>query len=326
MSFTPSATPRVPQKKEESNKKIIYILIALLGLSLSYIVYDKVKSSNAIHEKEATITEVTSQKDSLDKEYAKITTRFDSLSKTNVNLQGNLATQNTELLKQKANISDLMNKKNITSDELKHARLMIATLNEKLDSFEAEINKLKAENKVLDSSNKQLTTEKTVLTTEKKHLLDTLGTTIDDNKKLADKVDVASTLSASNINVSAIHVKSNGQESEVSKAKNVNLLRISCTIDENRVTPSGNKILYVCAYNPNGTPSGTESNFTLRDGTLKPYTNKVEISYEQGKTSKVSFNWKPDSKFVPGSYKIEIYNNGFKIGEAIKDIRKNSWF
>ena len=326
MSFTPSATPRVPQKKDESSKKVIYILLALLALLLGYIIYDKVQTRNALHEKDSAITEVTSEKDSLDKEYAKITTRFDSLSKTNVGLQGNLAATNTELLKQKASINELVNKKNITSDELKKARLMIASLNEKLDSFEAEINKLKAENKVLDSSNKQLTTDKTVLTTEKKHLLDTLGTTVDENKKLADKVDVASTLSASNINVTAIHVNSSGKESEVSKAKNVNLLRISCTIDENRITPSGNKTLYVCVYNPNGTPSGTESNFVMRDGTQKPYTNKVDVSYEQGKTSKVSFNWRPDSKFVPGSYKIEIYNNGFKIGEAVKDIKKNGWF
>ena len=128
------------------------------------------------------------------------------------------------------------------------------------------------------------------------------------------------------MNVTALKLKSNGQESEVTKAKNAELLRISCTIDENRVAPSGNNTLYVCAFSPDGKPSGSEGNFILRDGTEKPYTNKVDISYEQGKISKVSFNWKPGTKFIPGNYKIEIYNNGFKIGEAIKELKKGGLF
>ncbi|MEI6185110.1 MAG: hypothetical protein WCP65_06230, partial [Bacteroidota bacterium] len=164
------------------------------------------------------------------------------------------------------------------------------------------------------------------LTTEKKLLTDTLTATTNQNKVLADKVDVASTLKASNINVTALKLKSDGSESIVTKAKNASLLRISCTIDENRVTPTGNKTLYVCVYGPDGKPSGSEGTFGLRDGSDKSYTNKVDVAYEQGKVSKVSFNWKPGTKFVPGSYKIEIYNNGFKIGEAIKDLRKGGLF
>jgi len=325
MSFTPSATPRVPQKKDD-NKNVIYILIALLALAFGYIVYDKTQTKNVIEQKDQAISTATNAKDSLTAEFAKVSKRMDSLNANNVSLQGNLAEKNTALLKQKANIDELAHKKNLSADELKKARLMIANLNEKLDGFIAEINKLKAENKVLDSSNKQLTTDKNQLTTEKKQLIDTLTATTNTNKVLADKVDVASTLKASNINVTAIKLKSDGSESIVSKAKNATLLRISCTLDENRVAPTGNKTLYVCAFGPDGKPSGTEGNFGLRDGSEKPFTNKVDVAYEQGKVSKVSFNWKPGTKFVPGSYKIEIYNNGFKIGEAIKDLRKGGLF
>ena len=326
MSFTPSATPRVPQKKDDNSKKTIVILLVLLAIAIGYVIYDKVQTKNVIQQKDETITIATTAKDSLASEFAKISKRFDTLSSNNVNLQGSLAAKNTELLKQKASIDELAHKKNLSAEELKKARMLIAGLNEKLDSFEAEIKKLKMENKVLDSSNKQLTTDKNQLTTEKKQLIDTLTTTTNQNKVLADKVDVATTLKASNINVTAIKVKSDGKESEVSKAKNADLLRISCTIDENRVAPSGNKTLYVCAFSPDGKPNGSEGNFTLRDGSEKPFTNKVDVSYEQGKISKVSFNWKPGTKFVPGSYKIEIYNNGFKIGEAIKELKKGGWF
>jgi len=326
MSFTPSAMPRVPQKKDDNSKKIIILLLALLAVAIGYLVYDKTQSKNTIQQKDETISAVTSAKDSLATEFAKISKRMDSLSSSNVTLQGSLAEKNTEMLKQKASIDELAHRKNLSAEELKKARLMIANLNEKLDGFEAEIKKLKAENKVLDSSNKQLTTDKNQLTTEKKLLIDTLTTTTNQNKVLADKVDVASTLKASNIDVVAMKVKSSGKETVVTKAKNADLLRISCTLDENRITPSGNKSLYVCVFAPDGKASGTEGNFTLRDGSDKPYTNKVDVAYEQGKVSKVSFNWKPGTKFVPGSYKIEIYNNGFKIGEALKDLRKGGLF
>ena len=326
MSFTPSAVPRVPQKKDDNSKKMIIILLVLLALVTGYLVYDKIQTKNVILQKEETITVSNNAKDSLANEVAKISKRFDTLSSSNVNLQGSLAAKNTELLKQKASIDELAHRKNLSAEELKKARLMIAGLNEKLDSFEAEINKLKLENKILDSSNKQLNTDKNQLTSEKKQLIDTLTVTTNENKVLADKVDVATTLKASNINVTALKVKSDGKESEVSKAKNADLLRISCTIDENRVAPSGNKTLYVCAFSPDGKPSGSEGNFTLRDGSEKPYTNKVDVNYEQGKISKVSFNWKPGTKFMPGNYKIEIYNNGFKIGEAIKELKKSGWF
>jgi hypothetical protein len=40
----------------------------------------------------------------------------------------------------------------------------------------------------------------------------------------------------------------------------------------------------------------------------------------------VSFNWKKNDKYAEGNYKIEIYNNGFKIGESVKTLKKGGLF
>jgi len=95
---------------------------------------------------------------------------------------------------------------------------------------------------------------------------------------------------------------------------------------KNRIAVNGKKNLYVIVTKPDGKVSGIEGTFTDRDGAEKSYTNKVEIDYEQGKIIPVSFNWKPGEKFVTGNYKIEIYNNGFKIGETAKNLRKGGLF
>jgi len=57
------------------------------------------------------------------------------------------------------------------------------------------------------------------------------------------------------------------------------------------------------------------------------YTEKVEVTYEQGKRKNVSFDWKQkDANYQVGDYKIQIYHNGFKIGEGIKTLKKGGLF
>jgi nicotinamidase-related amidase len=66
--------------------------------------------------------------------------------------------------------------------------------------------------------------------------------------------------------------------------------------------------------------------FKTRDGIELQYTETIDVNYEQGKVLPVSFDWKPGTQFIPGDYKIEIYNNGFKIGETKKPMKKGGLF
>ena len=46
----------------------------------------------------------------------------------------------------------------------------------------------------------------------------------------------------------------------------------------------------------------------------------------QGQKQTVNVEWSQNSKFQTGDYKIEIYNNGFKIGEGNVTLRKGGLF
>ncbi|MBL0146722.1 MAG: hypothetical protein IPP48_14305 [Chitinophagaceae bacterium] len=135
---------------------------------------------------------------------------------------------------------------------------------------------------------------------------------------------------ASNFSIIGINEKNNGKEKTTTTAKRVDKLRISFDLDENRVSPSGEKKIYVCITDPGGKPITSEilgsGNFNTRDGEQKAFTQKMDINYTQGQRQTLSIDWKNDGKYETGNYKIEVFHNGFKIGEGVKSLKKGGLF
>jgi len=156
--------------------------------------------------------------------------------------------------------------------------------------------------------------------TEKK--LDAAVRTI---KEKDDIIDLATTLNATSFNITSIHEKNNGQERSTVIAKKTDKLRISFDISENKIAASGPAELYVCITGPDGTPISVEAlgsgKFTTRNGQEKFYTEKIAINYVTGNRQTVSFDWRQNSFFEPGMYKIDVFNNGFSIGSGIRYLK-----
>lgn len=315
------------QQQPKDNRKLIYgiLIVALLG-TWGYIIYDKSKNKETVTQLETRITNVDSARNAIQQEFLVVSAKADSLTQNNIQLHGDLADKSASIQKLKSNITSILKKKNASESELAQAKQMIGELNGKVDGLLAEVEKLKGENQVLTTTNQQLNTEKTQLTADKQNLEENLNTTKTEKKQLEDKVDVASTLHASNIGITAVNVKSNGKEKETTTAKRADLMRLSFYIDENRITPSGTKDIYVIVTAPDGKVISEGSTFNSRDEGSKPYTSKVAVNYEQGKTIPVSFDLKQSDKYLQGDYKIEIYNNGFKIGQGVKTLKKGGIF
>ncbi len=323
MSYTPSATPQ--QEAPKDNRKLIYgILTVLLLGTWGYIIYDKSKTKETIIVKDTQILDITNAKDSIQLAFNDASAKLDSLAGTNTQLQGDLAVKNEEIIKLKGNIRGILNKKNASDAELREAKAMIAELNGKIDGLFADLEKLKGENLQLTATNNQLSTDKQNLTAEKQNLEKNLSATEMAKRNVED---LASTLHASNLAIAAVNLKSSGKEKETTTAKRADLLRFSFDLDENRVAPSGSKQIYVVVYAPDGKILGNGTTFRTRDAVDLNYTNRVEVNYEQGKRTPVSFDYKQqDGKYQIGDYKIEIYHNGFKIGQGTKTLKKGGLF
>jgi peptidoglycan hydrolase CwlO-like protein len=318
----PSASPQnQPPKKDSKNLIIGLLAVGILG-TWGYFLWDKNKSDQQITSLQTQYVAVDSSKNELQKSFDAAVIRLDSLTGYNNELEGKLSERNSEIQKMKNNIAAKLKKERLTEREKKELASQITELNTKIGNLEAEVARLTQENQVL-------TTEKTQLTADKEKLTTDLTTTTTAKVELEKKVDVASTLNASNIGITPINEKSGGREKVTTTAKRVDKLVISFDVD-NRIAPAGSTDVYVAVTDPEGKPVTVEAlgsgTFTTREEGDKFYTFKMPVTIETGKKVHVEYPWKQNSGFKKGNYKIEVYHNGFKIGESVRELKKGGLF
>jgi MoaA/NifB/PqqE/SkfB family radical SAM enzyme len=218
----------------------------------------------------------------------------------------------------KAEIRKILNDKNATQSQLAKARTMIAELNSKITGLEEEVTRLTGENKELVTVNTSLKKEKADLETN-------LTTRTTEKEELEKTVDVASTFSASNIQVTPLNERRNGKEKSTSTSKKVDKLVVSFDV-ENRIAKSGPADMYLIVTAPDGKViAGDGSVLNTRSDGDKNFTAKIPVEYVQGERKPIQFPIRQDD-FQTGNYKIEIYHNGFKIGEGVRSLKKGGLF
>jgi hypothetical protein len=328
MSYTnyPSAdTPQQQPQPPKDNRKVIYgILITVLVLTWVYIIYDKAindkNQSDKLEKIQSDYLSVDSSRNAIQVEYNRDLARIDSLEGSNTQLKGELAERKNKIDQLKDQLRTELSKKNA---DLAKAKELESQLKAQVTDLFAQIDQLKQQNQQLTASNQQLTTERDTLTVQKHAVEQNLATVAAEK---AHVEDIGSTLNVSGVNITALQVKHDGREVVTSKAKRADLFKISFNV-ENRISASGQKDLYVCVTGPDGKPITMPSNgsgsFTTRDEGDKVFTKQVSVQYTQGQVMPVSFEWKPENgKYAQGDYKVQIYQNGFKIGEGTITLKK----
>jgi len=318
----PSATPQSqPPKKDYKNLVIGLLAAGFLG-TWGYLLWNNNKQEQVQTQQQSQIAKVTDEKGQLQKNFDDALVRLDSLTGTNNKLQGQLTEGQGQIAKLKANIRGILGKQKITEAERKKAEELIKELNDKIGNLEQQVAQL-------TQDNQQLNADKTALTADKEKLTTDLTTTTSAKQELEKKVDVASTLNASNISITPMHERKDGKDKETTTARKVNKLVIGFDV-ANRIAQTGQTDVYVCITGPDGKPisvpalgSGT---FTSREEGDKVYTAKVPVDFEAGKNKSIQFAWKQNSEFMKGDYKIEIFHNGFKIGEGTRTLKKGGIF
>jgi hypothetical protein len=318
----PSATPQSQPPRKDFKNLIIGILAAGFLGTWGYLLWNNNKQEQVQQQQQTQIAKVTDEKGQLQKNFDDALVRLDSLTGTNNKMQTQLNERQTEIGKLKGQIRGILKKEKLTEEEKKKAEGLIKDLNDKISNLEQEVARLTQENQ-------QLTTDKANLTQEKDKLTTDLQTTTTAKQDLEKKVDIASTLNASNIAITPVKDKKNGQEKVTTTAKKVDKLIISFDV-ANRIAQTGQTDVYVCITGPDGkaisVPSLGSGSFTTRDEGDKVFTAKVPVEIEASKSKSVQFAWKQNTPFMKGNYKIEIFHNGFKIGEGTRELKKGGIF
>ncbi|TAL42853.1 MAG: hypothetical protein EPN92_11080 [Chitinophagaceae bacterium] len=310
-----------PSRKNYKNVIIGVLAVAFLGTG-GYLLVDKTKSGEVIEKQQTQIAQVTDEKSDIQKSFDESLARLDSMTGSNSDLNNKLVLKNKEIAKTKTEIRSILNKKNATVAELSRAKDLIASLNDKIATMEQEVARLTQDNQVL-------TQDKVVLTVEKEKLTQDLTATNVIKEDLTKKVDVASTLNASNITITPVNVKKNEKEKITETAKRVDKLVISFDVN-NRIAQPGMTDVYVLVTGPDGKLISTEAlgsgTFTTREAGDKLYTTKLPVNIETATKKMVEFSFTQATDFSQGNYTIQIYQNGFMIGEGTRELKKGGLF
>jgi hypothetical protein len=300
---------------------IVLLAIAFAG-TLGYAIISSNQHTTAIEQNNTQVVKVSDEKSTLQKSFDESLVRLDSMAGVSHAMNNHLVAENVQIAKKKAEIRRILNDKNASAAELAKAREMITQLNDRISTMEQDVARL-------SQDKQQLTHDKVALVQDTTTLDSSLQVTTVAQQNLEKKVDIASTLNASNIAIIPVDVKHNGKEKITSTAKHVNKLLIKFDVS-NLIAQSGLTDVYVCIIGPDGksinAPEAGSGTFTTRDEGDKSFTAKVPVDFQMAQKKNVEFAFTPGSNFQQGSYTIQIYQNGFKIGEGTRELKKGGLF
>ena len=311
------------QQQEQKNKQsIAWAMVVVLGLATAMFGYLFTTQKNELTQQESMVVEKAH-------ELAITKTKLDSISTV-------LDTKIAEIERLGGDVTELTKvKERLEADKIAFSRSKKVETGKYLskikeyEKFLVEkdelIAQLRAENEHLVASNDSLSTHVGTLTSEREKLVqrqaeltDSVVTFTAANKELSDKVSLAASLKAANIKVLAVNSRGKTKDKEEYKAKRVDKLKLTFTLPENALTAQEPKDIYVRVLDPNGAViaddatgsgefdiNGAPSRFTARESVAYQNNNqKVELLYDNAK------------QFSPGKYNVELYAEGYKIGNT----------
>ncbi|PSL07938.1 hypothetical protein [Cecembia rubra] len=198
----------------------------------------------------------------------------------------------------------------------------IAALNRRINSYAKTLQEKDAEILQLREANQQLLTENQSLRTTQAEIEDEVVKLNQKQQELQEKVNIAAVLKAENINVAAVN--SRGREREDGfRNRQIEKLKISFNLADNKVAEHGNKDVFVQVIAPNNQPifdvakgSGT---FTI-DGREEFYTVHQDINFNNTKQT-LTYFYEKGSKYAPGTYEVRIFAEGHQIGNKTFEVK-----
>ncbi|OJV21121.1 MAG: hypothetical protein BGO21_09570 [Dyadobacter sp. 50-39] len=296
------------ERKSNTGLVVGLILMTILAAVFGYLYY---KEHNITQKQEtdlsARVQELAASEIKLDS----ISKQLDARILEVQNLGGDIA----ELQKVKASLES--DRASLRKGNANMGR-KIKEYEEFLTKKDTEIAQLREENQQLISQNEGLTQEKNELQTSRQAVRDSLTGVQAKNTELESKVTMAAALRARNVKVYAVSSKGKVREGENVKSKRVDKVRVDFILEKNPLTATDDKTIYMRIIDPSGatiSDTKTGSGVFQYNGQEQGYTISKDITYSNNNQD-VSIMYDRDAPFTSGKYTIELYAEGFSIGEG----------
>lgn len=296
------------ERKSNTGLVVGLILMTILAAVFGYLYY---KEHNITQKQE---TDLTARVQELAASEIKLDSISKQLDARILEVQG-LGGDVAELQKVKASLESdraALRKGNVSMGR------KIKEYEEFLTKKDTEIAQLREENQQLISQNEGLTQEKIELQTSRQAVRDSLSGVVAQKTELESKVTMAAALRARNVKVYAVSSKGKVREGENVKSKRVDKVRVDFILEKNPLTAADSKTIYMRIIDPSGatiSDTKTGSGVFQYNGQEQGYTISKDVVYSNNNQD-VSILYDRDAPFTSGKYTIELYAEGFSIGEG----------
>jgi uncharacterized protein YeaO (DUF488 family) len=309
-----------PQSRNNSRSYLLaaLLILAALNILLLYFYYQERQDNKT---KDATIAakteEVLSAKTKLDSISAQLDAKIAEIQQ----LGGNV----DSLMKVKSQLEiDKRELRNVNSFDSKKYEQKIRNYQALLAQKDQEIARLKEENGVLSQQNESLTQENNSLKAEKQTLSDSVVAVATKNQELSEKVTIAAALRAETVTANAINKRGKESDGDRYKAKKIDKIKISVRLAPNGLAKQEEKELYMRLLDPSGAvvaDMATGSGEFTYNGQGMIYTAMQRFNFDNSRQTVDFIYGRGGQRFNPGAYTIEIYCEGFRIGEGTFTVR-----
>jgi hypothetical protein len=286
------------QKSNSNLKAVIAILAVLLVGSLVYI-FKMTSDAKAL---QTELTTTTSEKESVMKDLEALKTRYDAAIAENTSMSD-------ELIAEREKIVNLM-------ADLKKSKGDVASMSK----YKSQYFALEAKMKTLMQENETLKKDNAVLTVQRDSTVTVLGEArkynevlVGQNEELSKTVEIAQKLSVSNLKTAAYKLRSSGKQIATEKARKADVLKISFTINENKVAKKEDKTYYVQVIDSKNNVLGEKKTETFGSNSLT-YSFTSTVNYEN-KSVDVTQDL-PGKDFEKGTYFVNVFDKGELVSKS----------
>ena len=304
-----------PQAKNNSRSYLLAALLVLAALNvlLLYFWYQERQDNKT---KDATIAARTEEVLSVKTRLDSISTQLDAKIAEIRQLGGSV----DSLMKVRQQLDvDKRELRNVNSFDSRKYDQKIRNYQALLAKKDQEIARLREENGVLTQQNETLTQENSGLKVERQTLSDSVVAVSAKNQELSEKVTIAAALRAESVGVNALNARGKERDGGSYKARQLDKVRISVRIAPNGLAKQDEKEMYLRVLDPSGavvSDMATGSGEFTYGGQGMIYTAMQRFTFDNSRQQIDFIYGRGGQRFNRGRYAIEVYCEGFRIGEG----------
>lgn len=286
------------------NKKIIIAAVAVVAILGGVIAWLALSLKSQKEDLEFFTEQYALEKDELETEYNSLAIEYEGykLKVNNDSLEQKLEDQR---IKMQQLVEELRQTKKEDARKIAALKKELETVRGVLRYYVAQVDSLNQVNEALLAENTHVKRELRRANAEKDEVAR-------QNQQLNKIVDIASHLTAQNIQALA----RNKRQKKTTSLKNTTLFELNFTIAANVTAETGEKQIYVRILKPNEEllTNGKSGKFTC-DGASIDFSMKKNIEYT-GEEMPVTLYWNRNETLDPGTYQFEIFADGKSIGKT----------